>query len=432
MKTLPIRPLPPPLRDQVVAAGPWRVAHLMYAPHRLAFAAGAAMLAVTALWWAFALTARHAALALPWAVTPSAAHGLVMALGFMPFFIVGFAFTAGPRWLGSPEVSTRVLRAPLVSMLGGWLLALLGFHQSALWAASGVAAVALGWSVIVHRFVGLLNRSAAQDKLHPTLLAATAGLGALSLWVAAAALALIDVTLLRAATSLALWGFLVPLFVTVAHRMLPFFTASALPLQRAWRPNALLWTMLAAVVAQLPFAVTELWWWPLPAWARWAQVVVELTAAVLLLWLSVRWGLVQSLKNRLLAMLHTGFLWLGITFALGAVSHALMAWRGPEHSLGLAPLHALTMGYLGSTLVAMATRVTAGHSGRPLAADNVAWALFWVLQTAVLLRLASAIWPAAGALLLLAAIAAWSLAMVGWALRYGRWLGRPRADGRQG
>jgi len=38
--------------------------------------------------------------------------------------------------------------------------------------------------------------------------------------------------------------------------------------------------------------------------------------------------------------------------------------------LGLAPMHALSMGYLGATLIAMITRVAAGHSGRPLAADD--------------------------------------------------------------
>jgi len=429
VKTVPIQPLP---RSTALAATPWRFAHLMNAPHRLAFAAGAAMLAVTGLWWAFALIARQAAFTLPWVVSPATAHGVVMALGFMPFFITGFAFTAGPRWLGLPEVPTRMLRAPLLSMLAGWAAALLGFHVAAPLAAAGVATVALGWSAVVHRFVGLLRASSAPDKLHPRLLASTAALGALALWAAAAALALGDDTALSAATRLALWGFLAPLFVTVAHRMLPFFTASALPLQRAWRPNALLWAMLVAPVAELPFALAELWWWPLPPAARWAQAAIELPAALLLLWLAVHWGLVQSLKIRLLAMLHTGFLWLGLSFALGAVSHAMMAWRGPEHSLGLAPLHALTMGYLGSTLLAMATRVTAGHSGRPLAADDIAWVLFWVLQIAVLLRLAGALWPAASAPLLLAAAAAWAVAMSGWALRYGRWLGRPRADGRPG
>ena len=39
--------------------------------------------------------------------------------------------------------------------------------------------------------------------------------------------------------------------------------------------------------------------------------VFELAAGGVVLWLAVAWGLVQSLKIRLLAMLHIGFVWLG-------------------------------------------------------------------------------------------------------------------------
>ena len=115
---------------------------------------------------------------------------------------------------------------------------------------------------------------------------------------------------------------------------------------------------------------------------------------------------------------------------LAALSHAAQALGGA--GLGLAPLHALTMGYLGATLIAMSTRVAAGHSGRPLAADNVAWALYWCLQAGAVLRVGAALWPAADAPLLLASVAAWAAAATAWAWRYGGWLGRPRADGRPG
>jgi uncharacterized protein involved in response to NO len=180
------------------------------------------------------------------------------------------------------------------------------------------------------------------------------------------------------------------------------------------------------------FAVLDLWLWPAPEALRWLQVAFETPTAALMLWLAIRWGLVQSLKIRLLAMLHGGFLWLGIALALQAVSHTLMALSHDQQSLGLAPLHAMTMGYLGATLFAMATRVSSGHSGRPLAADNKAWALYWVVQCAVLLRVASAVWPTGGDLLLLAAVSVWVVATCGWALRYGSWFGRPRVDGRSG
>ena len=68
------------------------------------------------------------------------------------------------------------------------------------------------------------------------------------------------------------------------------------------------------------------------------RALVELSGGAMLLWLAVRWGLVQSLSIRLLAMLHMGFFWLGVAFALAGVSHALSAVSGGTLSLGLAPL----------------------------------------------------------------------------------------------
>lgn len=436
MKTLPIRPTrPAEAADRPPPAPPdmrWRFARLLSAPHRLGFFAAALLLATSALWWAAVLVARAAGLALPWAVPPSLAHGLLMSLGFMPLFITGFLFTAGPRWLALPEVAAATLRTPVALMVGGWALALAGFHASGTLAAAGLAAVALGWAALVGRFIGLLRASPASDRLHATLVAVAGGIGVLALALASAGLGLGEPVLVRAAAQIALWGFLAPTFAVVSHRMIPFFTASALPALEAWRPNALLAPMLGVLGLEAVFAVAELLYWPLPAPARWVQVGVEAPTAALMLWLAWRWGLVQSLRIRLLAMLHAGFVWLGLALLLSAVSHALMATSADSRSLGLAPLHALGMGYLGATLVAMITRVAAGHSGRPLAADDFVWHLYWILQLGVLLRVAAALWPAAPAALPLAAVAAWSLAAVGWALRYGRWLGRPRIDGRPG
>ncbi len=408
----------------------WRVSRLYTAPHRLGFFSAALMLALSALWWALALAARQAGWALPWAVPPPVAHALFMAMGFMPLFIVGFLFTAGPKWLGLPDVPASTLKRPVQALLAGWLLALAGFHLHTLLAALGVALAAAGWTALVRRFLRLLRQSRVPDRLHAGVVAAGAAVGALALWAAALGLALGEVSTTRVATQAAVWGCLGVIFVAVSHRMLPFFTASALPRLDSWRPNWLLGVMVAVLALCGAGAMAELLWWPLPAALRWAQVAVEAPAAVLLLWLALRWGLVQSLKIRLLAMLHAGFVWLGLALALAAISHALQAAGGA--GLGLAPMHALTMGYLGATLIAMITRVAAGHSGRPLAADNLAWALYWGLQAGAVARVAAALWPAAYGPLLLLAVAAWTAAATGWAWRYGGWLGRPRADGRPG
>lgn len=413
-------------------ATPWRFAWLLAAPHRLGFFGAALMMAVSALWWTAVLIARAMGYAPELALAPAAAHALLMAQGFTPLFIAGFLFTAGPKWLGLPEVSARSLLPSVALMLSGWLLALAGFQWHTLMASAGIALVASGWSLFCQRFIALLRQSRMDNRVHATVVAVACSIGAAALWLAAAALALGSITLLRSATLLALWGFVATVFVTVSHRMIPFFSASAVPLLDAWRPMWLLWVLVALPWLELVPAVAELWWWPLPAVLRWVQVGLELPAAVLLLWLAVRWGLVQSLKIRLLAMLHGGFVWLGLALALSGISHLLMALTAGELSLGLAPLHAMTMGYLGATLFAMATRVSSGHGGRPLAADNIAWALYWVLQAAVLLRVLAALWPAAATALTLLGVLTWAAATVGWAIRYGGWFGRPRVDGRAG
>jgi uncharacterized protein involved in response to NO len=59
------------------------------------------------------------------------------------------------------------------------------------------------------------------------------------------------------------------------------------------------------------------------------------------------------------------------------------------------------------------------------------WTLFWLLQLAVLLRIAAALESSPAWLLILAALL-WAGVMGVWALRLSGWYGRVRADGRPG
>jgi len=293
----------------------------------------------------------------------------------------------------------------------------------------GVGVAALGWAMLSGRFVGMVQRSPAPDRLHASLIAAASVVGLLCLMAAAVGLSNQAYMMVRVAALLGLWLFIVPVYVVVAHRMIPFFTASALPVLDAWRPNWLLWTLLAAVGLQGAWVVTDALAWQSPVLSG-TRVFSSGVFGMLVLALAVRWGLVQSLRIRLLAMLHLGFVWLGVALLLDAVAVSFETISGV--ALNLLPLHALTMGFLGSVLIAMATRVSCGHGGRPLAADNLAWGLFWTLQGAVVLRLVGAIWVTQAPAILLAAASVWLIAVGGWAVRYGRWYGRPRLDGRPG
>ena len=89
------------------------------------------------------------------------------------------------------------------------------------------------------------------------------------------------------------------------------------------------------------------------------------------------------------------------------------------------------MGFLGSVMIAMVTRVSCGHSGRPLVADKLVWALFWLLQITVGLRLIAAVQGVPAWLTGLVALL-WAVVVTAWALRYANWYGRPRIDGKPG
>jgi uncharacterized protein involved in response to NO len=279
--------------------------------------------------------------------------------------------------------------------------------------------MAAGWGRCVLRFGRLLVRSPAVDRLHASVVTVAGTFGALLMAVAAGSVAAGELALVHETVRVALWAFAGIVYTTVAHRMLPFFSAAAVPELDAWRPE---W-LLASFVLVLGFEGLVIWA-PVPLAM---QSAVELLAGLGWTALALRWGLLHSLKNRLLAMLHLGFVWLGLAMLLAAVSHGLEAAGRP--GLGLAPLHAYTMGFLGSTLMAMVTRVSAGHSGRALAVDAVAWALFWLLQGAVIGRIMAdvAAWPT-----LNGAALAWAAALLPWGWRHLGWYGRPRIDGRPG
>ena len=128
----------------------------------------------------------------------------------------------------------------------------------------------------------------------------------------------------------------------------------------------------------------------------------------------------------MLAMLHLGALWLAVGMSLFAVQAALgaagIAWGG------LLPLHAVGAGFFASVLIGMATRVTLGHSGRPIGDDRWAWPLFWIFQGVVALRLAGEFFPAAS----IAAAMGW-LAVFGlWSVKHLPMYFRPRPDGQPG
>lgn len=408
-------------------AGGWRWAQVLREPHRLGFLLAMAVLGAAGGWWLLVQLARTGLMpALPWTVAPSLVHAALMSFGFMPLFFTGFLFTAGPRWLRVPPPAARELLPALLAQAAGWLLWLAGAHLHAAIALAGLALATAGLAAVTLRFWRLLRASREPDRLHATLVACALAAGCVCLAGTALAVAAGAPATARAFVLSGLWTCVVGVYASVAHRMIPFFSAD-LPGAAARRDR-----MLPLMGAMVLFEAAAVWLEPLLADATpWLLLrgLIELAAGAWVLKLARAWGVVRSLRIRLLAMLHLGLLWLGVAWALSGLSQLLAAFSGAP-VLPLAALHALTMGCLGSLMLAMVTRVSCGRSGRAEVADNSTWVLFWLLQLAVLLRIAGAATAAPWPLALAAAL--WAGIMLSWGVRLGNWYGRARADGRPG
>jgi len=408
---------------------------LLLAPHRLAFFAGTAMLVVVSLWWTLLLAAPYLGAQIITPLPPTLVHGFTFASGFMPLFMIGFMFTAGPRWLDVAAPDARSLRWPVALHVSGVVLLTIGAESGSGLTAFGALLLAIAWTAAGVAFAGLIRSSRARDRLHARCVMAFWTVGIASALLFAAGLAIHHYGLVAASAWIMVFGFAAPIYATVAHRVLPFFTSNVVTDIVPWRPNWVLAVLLSAVLVfgaiQLGGRADLLG----PTQGAWLTLALVGPAAIALAWLAVRWGLLQSMRGRslrLLAMLHLGFVWAALALLLAVVDAAGVLLPELGIRLGSAPLHALTMGFLGGMLFAMATRVICGHGGIALVADDFVWTLFWLLQVATLLRLASPLWPAASGAMTTSSAVVWSFVWLIWAIRFLPVLLKPRVDGRPG
>ena len=283
-------------------------------------------------------------------------------------------------------------------------------------------ALALGGWVTVASTLARLTLHRATEREHIMVVAIACWLGATGLGAFLVFFAGGAMGWARLGISLVVWGFLLPVFLGVAHRMLPFFTASSVRgyvLHRpAWALRALV--ALSLVHGALTFLEQAQWLW-LP----------DLPAMFVAGYLTRIWWSRAAMTNRMLTVLHVAFAWLGPAFGLSAVQSLLH--NVTPGFLGQAPLHALTLGFFASMLLGMASRVTLGHSGRPVATDGVMWRAFCTMQVAALLRVVSELpaLPGAYHLMWLSSML-WLGAFALWAWRHAPALWRPREDGKPG
>ncbi|HEU0224909.1 MAG TPA: NnrS family protein, partial [Steroidobacteraceae bacterium] len=342
-------------------------------------------------------------------------HGHEMLFGFVGAAIAGFLLTAVPSWTGARG-------------FGGLPLMLL----AVIWMAGRVAFAGLGSlpfaivAILELQFLPALAVLVAPPLVRSRNRNTPLLFVLLALWMIDVyfLLALSGEGLAAARHSLLLAIDVVLLLVTViGGRIVPAFTASGLrqagivleKKERALLDGATIVAMVAVVVADL-----------LAPWqtaAGWVAALAALLHAARL----AGWQGQHSLRMPLVWCLHLAYAWIPIGFGLKAI-HLLAggAWSGHW-------LHGLTIGAAAAMILAVMTRASLGHTGRPLVAAAPVAVAYLLLSACALVRVLAPALPGANYLwtVMLAGLL-WLAAFALFLVVYTPILFRPRVDGRPG
>lgn len=340
-------------------------------------------------------------------------HAHEMLFGFGGAAIGGFLLTAVATWTGRPPVAGPPLGALVVAWLAGRLAMASSLPAPAV-ALLDLAFPLLMAAITAREIIAGRSRRNFGIAAGVTLLAALDALfhlGRTGAWPGAD-----RVALLLTAHGLAL------LVTVVGGRIIPSFTANWLRLRGDARlPRAWPWLERLVLAATALAGLADSLGAPAPVAAASAMAAAAAHAARLAAWRGP-----ATAREPLLAVLHVAYAWLPAAYALlGLTALGLPL----PHS---AALHALTMGGVGSMVLAVSTRVALGHTGRPLVAAPLTVAAYAVLNVAVVARIAGPLSAGAAMAWVDAAAAGWIVAFGLFLWVYGPILWKPRADGRPG
>ena len=373
----------------------------------------------------FVLAALHAALIVPaWILVhggtievrshllPSVWHAHEMIFGFVVAVIAGFLLTAASNWTSRPTAT------------GGWLVALCLVWiagRAAPWLGGivpdeALAAVSLAFLPLLALVLARVLLAATNRRNYPivgiviALFAAqltthVAAFEGAFLWQMAGPTIAVDLVIV--------------LIVVIGGRIIPLFTRNATQAEGIRGVPAL---DVMAVLGAVAITVADV------AMIRGVPfAAIAFVAAIATLARMRRWGTAHTAREPMLWVLHVGYLFVPLGFAVRSVA-ALSPHVAPSTAL-----HVLTVGAIGTLTLGMMARVSLGHTGRPLKAPRAITVAFVCVVLATLARVVGPIVGGAAATASMhSAGTLFALAFLLFLVRIGPSLFRPRPDGRPG
>jgi uncharacterized protein involved in response to NO len=343
-------------------------------------------------------------LALATSLSPRDWHVHELLFGYVPAIVAGFLLTAIPNWTGRLPLQGR----PLLVLVSVWLAGRFAVTFSAGIGCIAAAAIDCAFLALMAAATG---REIAAGKNWRNLKV----VGLLTLL----ALANLGFHIEARYEGIALYAtrlgiaVVIMLIMVIGGRIIPSFT-------RNW------------LMRQPPGRL------PVP-FGRFDLTCLVLSGLALLLWIAEpvgpgagmalaiagilnivrlgRWAGDRTLADRLVLILHIGYAFVPLGFLLGSLS----AFDVVAPSAGV---HAWTAGAIGTMTLAVMSRASLGHTGRPLVATPALQAVYAAVLIAAAARICAAVHPAWNGPLLHLAAFTWAAGFLGFAALYAPLLAR--------
>lgn len=294
------------------------------------------------------------------------AYSLIYML-FTPAFLA-FLFTTFPRFSGTKIIEQKKYMAIF------WVFLLASFtYQIGILFSSSVLITAmllmfLGHILAVKILLDVYKSSVHENKKDQEwiLLGMAFGLFAhllsiISIWLP---------TLHNFSIQLSIYLYLFIVIVTVAQRMVPFFSHTTVQKNRE-RFKVIIGLIVLHVILETIQPSSSF--------------IVDMLLAYLIgkeLW---QWRLPLQNPNPLIWILLIALYWVPVSFALASITNLLSLMYGTNF-LSL-DIHVLALGFFFTILIGFGTRVTLGHSGNTMNADRLTTILFYWTQVVVVMRI---------------------------------------------
>ena len=342
-------------------------------------------------------------------------HAHEMVYGFVSAAIAGFLLTSVPSWTGARGFAG----APLYALVAAWLAGRIAMTMFGHWPVWIIAIAELSMLPLLAALLlpPLLRTRNRNVRLLFVLL---------MLWSADAAfvwaVAQGDVGVAARSISFAI-NLVLVLVTVIGGRIVPAFTANAL--RRRGESSEIVshtWLEVSVISSMIIIAVLDAFV-PLGS----AHGIIAGAAAILHVIRLSGWRSFHTRGESILWVLHLAYAWLPIGLALKAFYlFGGFDWASKWQ-------HALTAGVFGTMILAVMTRASLGHTGRPLAVSRSTTFAYALLTLAVCIRvLSGAVNISIYRIVVEVAGAAWSLAFLLYLITYTPVLVLPRADGKPG